>query len=255
MDDLNWAEAGWRYHTRGIQDLWDWSICWWHDKFLHMFFTEVPAESHRITLRYAIIMPDEAIVDRVTNSYPFQPDFRKQILCEGLHTAAKWDNLRMAKVLIAAGAEDGLAPDLRSLEPDYSEDETDEFDEHDCALAHTTSAEFHALLLATFSYEPATLSDVLWYAVHHDFGYKIQQLLDAGAVILVGMLTEAASEGNLEAVKLLLENGADIHERHEGPFFWATRNDHQDVALYLLEQGANWRVGPHTYYWARQRLN
>ena len=55
-------------------------------------------------------------------------------------------------------------------------------------------------------------------------------------------LKDAASNGDLNGVKLALEQGADIHEKDERgitPFLWASLNGHQEIVKYLLANGAN----------------
>ena len=53
---------------------------------------------------------------------------------------------------------------------------------------------------------------------------------------------EAAKQGNLKRVKLLVEQGADKDKGDSGgntPLMWASANGHLDVVQYLVEQGAS----------------
>jgi uncharacterized protein len=56
-------------------------------------------------------------------------------------------------------------------------------------------------------------------------------------------LLHAARQGNTSAVKALIEGGADVNEvsggDHTSPLLIATINGHFDLAMYLLEQGAD----------------
>ncbi len=79
---------------------------------------------------------------------------------------------------------------------------------------------------------------------------KIRVLLDQGADINVKLgvdkwtpLMTASREGNLEAVELLLGEGADPNIRdarfNKNGYHWALQFGHRDVAGVLLENGAN----------------
>ena len=52
-------------------------------------------------------------------------------------------------------------------------------------------------------------------------------------------LIEAAKSGNLEVVKYLVENGADIHAEKDYALRLAAYNGHLDVVKYLVEKGVN----------------
>jgi ankyrin repeat protein len=55
-------------------------------------------------------------------------------------------------------------------------------------------------------------------------------------------LTVAARDGNVSAVNLLIEKGADINKLEGGgnsPLFWAVYYGHEDMVATLLRHGAN----------------
>ena len=52
-------------------------------------------------------------------------------------------------------------------------------------------------------------------------------------------LIEACEVGNLEEVKKLIEEGADIHIRSDWPISGAANYGHLDVVKYLVENGTN----------------
>ena len=58
-----------------------------------------------------------------------------------------------------------------------------------------------------------------------------------------GDLIDAAKEGNLEKVRRLIQNGANVHERDSElqatPLHWASYNGHLDVAQFLIQNGAD----------------
>ncbi|PVZ98947.1 hypothetical protein BB558_005042 [Smittium angustum] len=62
-------------------------------------------------------------------------------------------------------------------------------------------------------------------------------------------LQEASSNGYLDIVKSLVENGANIHENNEIALKEASENGHLDIVKYLVEKGAdihvdqNWTLG------------
>lgn len=64
-------------------------------------------------------------------------------------------------------------------------------------------------------------------------------LLDAGADTWAVGLFEAAENGHLEIVKLLVGAGADIHQMRDFSLRWAARNGHLEVVRFLLEAGAD----------------
>jgi ankyrin repeat protein len=81
----------------------------------------------------------------------------------------------------------------------------------------------------------------------------VKALLDAGADAKALSTTDgetvlmtAARAGNVEAVRLLLDRGADVNatERYKGQtaLMWAAAERHTGVVKLLLERGADWRV-------------
>lgn len=56
-------------------------------------------------------------------------------------------------------------------------------------------------------------------------------------------LIEAASNGELERVRSLLERGVDVHVENDGPLRVASENGHLAVVRCLIAAGANVRVG------------
>ncbi len=79
---------------------------------------------------------------------------------------------------------------------------------------------------------------------------KVRKLLDQGADIAWSKrangrtaLTEAAIIGNLETVRLLLERGADVNWRDTAvgytPLAWACELNHVELAKYLIAAGAD----------------
>jgi ankyrin repeat protein len=58
---------------------------------------------------------------------------------------------------------------------------------------------------------------------------------------MLSALILAANNGHLNAVKVMLENFADIEARsNDGrtPLIWASHWGHVDIVLYLIERGA-----------------
>ena len=53
----------------------------------------------------------------------------------------------------------------------------------------------------------------------------------------------ASRTGNLELVKFLVENGADIHAKNDQAVSWACLNGHLEVVKYLSEKGTNVQAG------------
>ena len=52
-------------------------------------------------------------------------------------------------------------------------------------------------------------------------------------------LIEASCNGDLNRVKQLVEQGADIHACNNGALYWASMKGHLDVIKYLVEAGAD----------------
>ena len=50
-------------------------------------------------------------------------------------------------------------------------------------------------------------------------------------------LFEACKIGDLETVKFLAENGADIRAQDDTPIFFASTNGHLEIVKYLFSQG------------------
>lgn len=52
-------------------------------------------------------------------------------------------------------------------------------------------------------------------------------------------LSSAAFNGHLEIVKYLVEHGADIHSEHNRALRWAAERGYLEIVNYLVEHGAN----------------
>jgi ankyrin repeat protein len=73
---------------------------------------------------------------------------------------------------------------------------------------------------------------------------EVKRLEEEGADIRIGrqaILRWAVLEGNLELVKYLVENGADIHAKDEYVINYAVESGHLEVIKYLIEAGADVR--------------
>lgn len=94
------------------------------------------------------------------------------------------------------------------------------------------------LVLAIQKNAPATVIETLIKA-----SVKAGVSIDIEYTTQPQALERAAAKGNLEAVKLLVQNGANLNKRaHKTSgtaLESAVRNGHEDVALYLIEAGAN----------------
>jgi len=70
-----------------------------------------------------------------------------------------------------------------------------------------------------------------------------QQYGEEGAKHLPRGIVMAASNGHIEMVRYLLENGADINASNGCPLHFAVYNDKRDMVLFLLENGADIHSG------------
>ena len=52
-------------------------------------------------------------------------------------------------------------------------------------------------------------------------------------------LIKSAESGDLDQVKLLLENGANIHSHDDAALRWTSWNGHLEVVKFLIENGAD----------------
>ena len=79
---------------------------------------------------------------------------------------------------------------------------------------------------------------------------RMSLLIDGGAningVALDGWtpLTQAAYAGQVEAVKLLLVRGADINRGAVTPLYWTAFRGHFELAEYLARSGARLKLDP-----------
>jgi hypothetical protein len=86
--------------------------------------------------------------------------------------------------------------------------------------------------------------DLLRASVRGDV-QAIRVLLEQGADIHFMKdvcLRNAAGEGRLEAVKLLLKHGADIHAKEDQAIRWASEKGFTEIVLLLLKHGADFRA-------------
>ena len=73
----------------------------------------------------------------------------------------------------------------------------------------------------------------------------IKNLIEQGVDLHVeseAALRSAANYGHLDVVKYLVDRGADIHVKNEYPLRWAANNGRLGVVKYLVEQGADIHV-------------
>lgn len=70
-----------------------------------------------------------------------------------------------------------------------------------------------------------------------------QQYGEEGAKHLPRGIVMAASNGHIDMVKFLLENGADVNSSDGSPLHFAAYNDKRDMVLFLLENGADIHSG------------
>ena len=64
-------------------------------------------------------------------------------------------------------------------------------------------------------------------------------------------LINAVRNGNLDAIKDSVEEGADIHENHDMAILWASYYGHLGIVEYLVEQGADMhKRGDEAFRWA-----
>ena len=84
---------------------------------------------------------------------------------------------------------------------------------------------------------------------------KVKYLVENGADIHAKngcALRWSAGRGHLEVVRLLLENGADIHAHNDYALWYSAQCGHMNVVKYLVENGANQKVLFKT--WNKQRI-
>ena len=75
---------------------------------------------------------------------------------------------------------------------------------------------------------------------------RVKYLVENGADIYTvdyNALSSASRYGHLEVVKYLVEKGADIHADIEAALVLASRYGHLDIVKYLVEKGANIHAG------------
>ena len=63
----------------------------------------------------------------------------------------------------------------------------------------------------------------------------------------------ASRNGHTEIVKLLLEAGADVHAKNDGPLRLASENGHTEVVKLLLDAGTNFHADNKALRWARRK--
>ena len=79
--------------------------------------------------------------------------------------------------------------------------------------------------------DPFTIADAFNKQIFTD-----QQ--NAGRALQGTYLEEAANAGNLNLVKLLVKDGADVNVNYSGPLYWAVHAGQHDTAKYLIDHGA-----------------
>ena len=88
----------------------------------------------------------------------------------------------------------------------------------------------------------AAMDEALWQAAHDGNIDIVEILLAAGANVNAfddQPLRYAAWGGHTDIVQLLLEYGANIHKRNELALRWTVIRGHSDIVELLLKSGAN----------------
>ncbi len=70
---------------------------------------------------------------------------------------------------------------------------------------------------------------------------EVELIHNKSTEIIGWSLRMAAAEGNLNDVKNLVKNGADVRSGNDYALSWAFHNGHINVAKYLIESGADYK--------------
>ncbi|KAJ3037860.1 hypothetical protein HDV00_001275 [Rhizophlyctis rosea] len=250
-DDLVWAEAGWRTHTRDLRHCWHWATRNWHVEVLRAYARDVSVGDREWTLcSEAVVRGDLSVVrfllsvgvnihrqegralrNAASNG---RADVVKELIKDGanvdvrdgdpLHEAASHGHLGVIKVLVDAGVNVHAANEkvLRAAAQSGHVDSVRELLQ--------AGADVHAFN-----------DDALFKACEAGHAAVVTQLVKGGADVHVfedEPLRRASSIGHLEAVQALLRAGANVHTYDEAALKVAAGRSHIRVLKLLLEEGA-----------------
>ncbi|KAJ3039485.1 hypothetical protein HDV00_012165 [Rhizophlyctis rosea] len=224
--DLVLAEIGWRLHTRGLQNCYDWAIRHWHEDIIISYASAASCQSRQYALHTAAtkgltptvekLLRKGAYVDHPTLSEAqSHPDMIHPILkaFTGIYHINEQAHISLEmNHLLISSAKQGLTETVLLL-----------------LRKNTQIPHFIPELALTAASEAGHIEIVMYLLLSHaDVHYNNDEAL-----------INAATKGHVDIVQVLLCSAASIHAQNDLALISASKRGHVDVVEMLLERGAN----------------
>ncbi|KAJ3040745.1 hypothetical protein HDV00_010502 [Rhizophlyctis rosea] len=232
MDDLNWAEAGWRLSQYGVDDCWEWASLLWQTKVLKPLLMDVGLAMLRRALGQAARRGDTEWVRILLGKYERSTEkdldpcqYVDRPMMQPVPAASFGGHVEILRSLLAASK--------RSLYPAHEKTDALEF------AASKGHVEVINALLAAGTNVNSWWIDPLREAAMNGHVHAVKVLVKAGAnneQCEVAM-REAAGEGHVEVVKVLLAASRDVPRAATLALIAASGRDHSKVVELVLGVG------------------
>ncbi|KAJ3043126.1 hypothetical protein HDV00_005741 [Rhizophlyctis rosea] len=92
-DDLVFAEAGWRYATKGYANCWAWALRTWQLDVLFAYLPKVPGDALGSAIKEAVSRVDEGVLRRLIAFVPgnVTSDYMDKVAQDIMHLRPQWE--------------------------------------------------------------------------------------------------------------------------------------------------------------------
>ncbi|KAJ3045557.1 hypothetical protein HDV00_009214 [Rhizophlyctis rosea] len=244
LDDIAWAEAGWRYRNDGLEECWDWAVRNWHCEVIWAYLSDVSARKQMDLFHRAAGRGDVGTVSKLLTEFAFDHSTRDALFMLDGPTPNQVPSMvakfpRSGPAALLREATDGPLSNVEIH--DKVQDVVEAITPTRRALHYTTSADVMKLFLKVRRYIRRDLR--LLGSIRFGAADAVKLFLRTGAELEEEDLIEAAAVGVVEVVEILLKAGADVHRiagnNPLGPLAMAAKHGHIEVVRLLINVRAS----------------